>query len=456
MNIFFIGIGGKGLNGMARICLEKGHKVSGVDLAKKREINELKDRGAKIFNEHNESNITKDIDLVVYSSLFSVDCPERVSARKLGIEILKRAEFLDRLTRDDFRISICGSHGKSTTTAITGLSFINSNVDASIFGGAYAKELHGYNHLGKSKYTIMEACEYDRSFHNLIGDVSIIMSLETMHLEYYKDEADMMRSFQFFIEKHNPHATIIANGDNPKIRKLVSDIPQNVILFGFDFRNDYVIDSVVLNETSSSFSVWKGPQKILNNLEIKIPGTYNIMNFVATTVLLDFLNIPLTGVIATAKDFSGVGRRFEIMKASTGHIFIDDFAHHHSQVKCLFDGIQQFYPGKKTYAVFQPKQFKMMRNFIKEYGRSFTGVEEVIVTDIIPGLGDTDFDKQSITAKDMMDSIQKYSGRPVKYIKNFPDIVNYIKDNYSEDSIITTVGSGDIFKVRDQFMNLSV
>lgn len=452
-NIFFIGIGGKGLNGIAKICLEKGLRVSGVDHDIKPETVALTELGAMIFHEHRESNITPGIDLIVYSSIIRNDCPEIIAGRKLGIKIIKRAEFLGQLTANDFRISVCGSHGKSTTTALVGLGMINSNVDPTIFGGAPTRELNGYNHLGKSNYSVIEACEYDRSFYHLVGDITIINAIEKSHLEYYRDEQDMLDSFKHFIDLHDENSTIIANGDDANIRRLTANVSANVLYFGFDRRNDYVIDDVLKTTEGSTFSIFHKSKNILNQLNIKIPGTYNILNFTASAVLLRQLGFPMDGVIETARHFNGVGRRFEITHAKTGQIFIDDFAHHPTQVKNLFDGIRQFYPENKTCAIFQPRQYNLMKNFLTEYGQSFAKADEVILTDILPNLGDTADDIKSVSATDIAKSISFHSQKPVKIINSFPEIVSYLKSKYGEKSVITTIGTGNIYKVRDMFIN---
>lgn len=451
--IFFIGIGGKGLNGIAKICLEKGFVVAGVDKDTKPETIALADMGARIFCEHRESNVTPDFDLVVYSSIIRSDCPEILSAKKFGIRITKRAEFLSQLTENDFRISICGSHGKSTTTALVGLGMINSNIDATIFGGAPTREINGYNHLGKSNYSVIEACEYDRSFYHLVGDISIVTSIEKGHLEYYRDEQDMFSSFRHFIDSHDEKSTIIANGDDANVRRLTANIRAKVIYFGFDHRNDYVITDVLKSSSGSSFSVFHKSKNILNQLNIKIPGTYNILNFTASAVLLKCLGVSMNGVIETARHFSGVGRRFEITYTKNGPIFIDDFAHHPTQVKNLFDGIRQFFPENKTCAVFQPRQYNLMKNFITEYGQAFQKADEIILTDILPNLGDTEDDIKSINASDIAKSISLHSRKPVRIINSFPEIVSYLKQKYSAESVITTIGSGNIYQIRDQFIS---
>ncbi len=455
-NIFFIGIGGKGLNGIAKICLEKGFNVYGVDIQEKPETVALAEMGAKISFKHDKSNINSEMDLVVYSSIIKDDCPEIIAAKELNIKIIKRAAFLGLLTENDFRISIAGSHGKSTTTALVGLSLINSNIDTSVYGGAYTKELHSYNHLGKSKYSVIEACEFDRSFFNLTGDITIITSIEKSHLEYYKDENEMVLSFKEYINRHKTCTTVIANGDDSNIRRVTNSVDQKIRYFGFDVRNDFVIGDVLKTKIGSTFSIFHKSKKILNSLTINLPGTYNILNFAAAAIVLHELGLSFDGIIETAKYFTGVGRRFEMTKLDTGQIFIDDFAHHPTQVKNLFQGIQQFFSDQKVCAIFQPRQYNLMKNFLTEYGEAFSGADEVILTDIVPGLGDTNEDILSVNSKIIAESITVNSGKPVKIMNSFKEIAEYVKSKYTENSVIATIGAGDIYKIRSLFLKNNI
>lgn len=450
-NIFFIGIGGKGLNGIAKICLEQGYKVSGVDTHKKQETIELERLGATIFYEHNVENIQTGVDVVVYSSI-AKDAPEIHEAERLEIPIMKRSRFLAHLTRNDFRICVCGSHGKSTTTALLGLGTMRGGVDATIFGGAYTKEFAGYNHLGNSSYSIIEACEYDRSFHDLIGDTTIITSIEKSHMEYYKNEQEMVDSFKYFVKQHTPMSLIIANGDSVKVREVASVAQCPVLYFGFNQINHYAICDVTRRTNGSTFSIKFNDTVIIKDMTIRLPGDYNISNYTAVIATLHQLGVPLHGILETAAEFTGVARRFEVKTAPNGQIFIDDFAHHPTQVKNFFRGVRQFYPSKKVCAIFQPRQFNLMRNFVREYGAAFDQADEIIVTDIVPALGDTEKDMRSISAHDLANSIKVYSRKPVRIINDKDRIVSHLKTYYDNDSVVATIGAGDIYKVRDMML----
>lgn len=467
--IFFIGIGGKGLNGIAQICLEKNYQVSGFDKNRTPETQALINKGANIFYHSSKDNLDSDTDFVVRTSIVN-NSPEIEKARKLGIPILKRSEFLKILIKNSFKISIAGSHGKSTTTAILGLSMINSNLEPDIYGGAFLKELNSYNYLGQAdknpnlqkvseKYikknqriSITEACEYDKSFLDLIGDISIITRMEKSHMEYYKTEELMIDAFRDFFEMHNKKSKIILNGDDQNLMNLYSRTKAEIITFGTGELNDYQILNLKLNKEYTEFSLIKNAKEtkfLIKDLRIKIPGKYNVMNFAACIALYDQLNISFDGIFKTAENFTGVGRRFEIIKDSKQITLVDDFAHHPTQVKNLIDSLRQFYPGKKICAVFQPRQFNLIKNFLIEYGESFKDSDDVIITDILPALGDSEKDKKSLKIKDLINVIELYSQKKVVYENNIQEIGKLIKNKYNQNTVVATIGAGDIYKLRD-------
>jgi UDP-N-acetylmuramate--alanine ligase len=453
-NIFIIGIGGKGLNGIAQICLEKGICVSGVDIKKTTETETLEKLGAKIFYEHSSENINGNFDAVIYSSIIKEDCPEILEARHRKIPIIKRSEFLKELTKNTFKISIAGSHGKSTTTAITGLSLIHAGQNPDIYCGAFVKELGSYNRSGAGKISVVESCEYDRSFFDLIGDATIITSLEKSHLEYYKDEKEMLVAFRTFVQKHSDFAPIIVNGDDINIRRVIVPYQNSkkIITYGFNSSNDYLIKNISLENDKTTFSVYKGKHSVVKDLAIKIPGLYNVLNFTALIALFNEFSFNFSGLAQVAKNFYGVGRRFEVSPVADGKIFVDDFAHHPTQVKNLFYGLKQFYPNHKICAVFQPRQYNLIKNFIREYGQSFKLADEVILTDIVPALGDTENDIKSLKSADVVNAIKCYSGKTARVYNKFEEIVKYLKTSLKKNTIIATIGAGDIYKIKDLYV----
>lgn len=449
--VYFIGIGGKGLNGIAKYCLKRGIGVCGSDIRKSEETESIKKLGGEVFYDNQGDNLNSSIDLVVRTSVIENN-PEITKAHKLNIPVIKRSEFLGAIISQFQNISVVGSHGKSTTTALVGLALQFSGQDPTIFGGAYIKEIGSYERVGNGKYCVTESCEYDRSFLDLPGNISIITSLEKSHLEYYKDEEEMLQAFRDFVGLHKAGSTLIANGDNIEIRKLIFHTEAKLITYGFNMINDYVIKDVTYENNKSIFSVFKGDNLVIKDLQIKLPGSYNILNFVSVVVLFDKLGLDLSFIRELGLIFTGVGRRFEIHPINEILTFIDDFSHHPTQVKNLFDGIKQFFPDYKIYAVFQPRQYHLIKTFIKEYGGAFKKADKILVTDIIPALGDSDSDKKSLKVDQIIKSIKRHSYKnDVIYSDSFDSIIANLKNEIKDKTIVATIGAGDINKLKDLY-----
>ncbi len=453
--IHFIGIGGKGLNGIAKICLEKGCKVTGSDINDNEETRAIAKSGASVFKGHSEIHINKDIDIVVRSSVISDKCPEFCKSNELGIPILKRSEFLRLLMKPYKKISIAGSHGKSTTTSLFGLALLYVKQDPTIISGAYIKELRDYCRLGNGEYIIVEACEYDRSFHDLISDVGVITNIEKSHMEYYKTESIMVSAFKEFVEKFSKDSVLIVNGDNRIIKTIVHSAKSKVISFGQEEHNDYIIKNIVFNAGFSNFEVYKNNNgKKISDFCIKIPGLYNIYNYTSVVSFFDHFNIPIKGIKQLGGTFTGIKRRFDIKGGFGDLVIIDDFAHHPTQVKNLLSSIKQFFPQHDICAVFQPRQYHLIKTFLSEYGNSFKVANQIILTDLVPALGDTNNDKKSLTIGDVINSIKINSkNNNIKYLNNFSEIIKYLNKYKNTKTVIVTIGAGDVYKIGDSFLN---
>jgi UDP-N-acetylmuramate--alanine ligase len=454
INIYIIGIGGKGLNSIAEFCHEKGYRVSGSDQKESLEITNLKNKNISIILQQDGSGITPDIDIVVYSSIIQSSHRERIQARKLGIKEMSRAQFLRYITKNFIRISIAGSHGKSTTSAITSLILHAQTKSINAITGAYIKEFNSYQKIGDSPYCVLEACEYSKSFMYIPGDYTIVTSLEKSHMEYYKTQQNMFDAFKEFFQKHKSCSTLIINGDNTRLRILAAYHPGRLLTCGYNAANDFVIKNLNLQTHESTFDLYYKDVLIYSNIKIKIPGSYNVLNTALTLSLMYTLGYKdIKKFKNVFENFTGVSRRFEL----TNHpkvTIVDDFAHHPTQVLNLIRGIKQFYPGKKIVAIFEPRQAHLIKTFIKEYGGAFKDVEEVVITDVVPALGDTAEDISNITAQEVIESVQLYSKpQSVWYAQSYKQIVDTLISKDLKDSIIATIGAGSVFKVKELLLN---
>lgn len=452
--IYIIGIGGKGLNSIAHFCKAKGYSVSGSDNRASSETDSLIQNKIEVFFDQSGIHVNPDYDIVVYSSIVKAHHPERERARELGIRQLSRAQFLKYITKEFIRISVAGSHGKSTTSALASLLVQAQTGSVNSIIGAHIKEKNAYYISEESPYCVVEACEYAKSFLHLPGEYTLITSLEKSHMEYFQNEESMNYAFEEFVQKHSDISTLIINGDNPVLRSICSKHKGAVIKCGFNSSNDFSIKNVRLEKDHSVFDVYFEDKILFENIYIKIPGLYNILNTTLVLALLYKMNY--TDINSTQKilnTFTGVGRRFEQVVSDKVTI-IDDFAHHPTQVKQLISSIKQFYPNKEIVAVFEPRHCHLFKTFLKEYGHAFKDVHEVYITDIVPALGDTQEDISAISTQDVLQSVQTYS-KPNKvwYARSYQEIVDALSLKNLKDVVIATIGAGSIFQVKELLLH---
>lgn len=451
--VYIVGIGGKGLNSIAEFCVSKGYDVSGSDVKPSPEVDALRRLGIHINLEQVADNVTDRIGTLVYSSIVRGDHPEVERARDLGIRTLSRAEFLSEITSEFVRVSVAGSHGKSTTSALATLALRAQIGSANAITGAYIKELGSYQSSGDCEYCVLEACEYGKSFLHIPGDYTIITSLEKSHMEYFGSEENMNAAFAEFISRHKSGSTLILNGDSHVLRALASAHTGRVITCGLNLSCDYVVRDARLLGGGSVFSVYRGNECVWRDVRIRIPGTYNMLNAAFVLVLMRELGLETGEFERALAEFTGVGRRFEITRDRQA-VFVDDFAHHPTQVSNLLKGLKQFFPDKDIVAVFEPRQFHLIRTFLKEYGKAFSLAREVFVTDVVPALGDTARDIGSLSADDVVRSVATYS-KPerVIYARSYEEIAGALGLRDLSRTVVATIGAGNVFRVRDLLVN---
>lgn len=452
-HIYFVGIAGKGLNSIAEFCVSKGDNVSGSDQRESLETSALQKIGVSIFLNQDGSHISKKYTKIIYSSIIPENHPERVRARKLCIPEISRAEFLKYITDKYIRISVAGSHGKSTTSALVSLALKSETGSVNAITGSFIKEFNSYQKSEISPYCVLEACEYSKSFLYIPGDYTIITSLEKSHMEYFQTEDAMNNAFKEFILKHKSSSIIIINGDTPLLRQISSIHVGKVVTCGFNATNDYIISDISFDQDGSIFSLYKNSVCIEKNIKIKIPGGYNMMNVALSFVLLYEMKSQSKEFRKIVEKFTGVGRRFELTQKEK-MVFVDDFAHHPTQVRNLLTSIKQFFPQKKIFAVFEPRQYHLFKTFLKEYGASFKWADEVYITDIIPALGDTRDDILNVSTQDVIDNVKRYSKpKQVWYARNYEEIADSLRLKDLSNVVVATIGAGQIYKVRDLLVN---
>ena len=332
--VHMIGVGGIGMSGLARLFLHEGKRVSGSDRAPSDITAALADEGVKFFPSQEATNISNDIDMVVYTEAMPQDHPEMAAGRGLGVPMMNYFEALGLVANQYYLIAVAGTHGKTTTTAMLIDIFEEAGLDPSgIVGSLRAKTKSNYR-AGKSKYFIVEACEYRRDFLHLEPDVLVITNLEAEHLDYYKNLEDVQAAFRELALKVREDGAVIAEMSNPNVAPVLTDLPCRVI----DYKKNLDL-----------------------SLQLKVPGLHNRMNAAAAMAAAQFAEVPINVAKIALQKFSGTWRRFEYKGEVNGAPVYDDYGHHPTEIKATISGARELYPDNKLVVVYQPHTYSRSR-----------------------------------------------------------------------------------------------
>ncbi len=446
--VHFVGIGGIGMSGIAEILLSQGFEISGSDKSLSEVTNRLSGLGIKVYEGHSPENL-KDADVLVYSSAVTPDNPEVKAAAERKIPIIKRSEMLAECMRMKYGIGIAGTHGKTTTTSMVGLTLTEGKIDPTIIVGGKLSGLGGTNaRLGHGEFIVVEADEFDRTFLKLTPTIAALTTLETEHLDTYKDLDDIKTAFIEFANKVPFYGFVVLCMDEPALQDIIPQINKKIITYGLTTQADIRAVDISHNEFSSSFTV-KYYGKELGDLTLKIPGLHNVKNSLVAVTIAHELGIDFKIIKKALESFTGVYRRFEV-KYNKDILVIDDYAHHPTETTVVLDGIRAGW-DRRLVAVFQPHLYSRTRDFYQEFGRSFLNSDVFVCTDVYPAREEA---IAGISGELIADSAKKFGHKNVIYVKDkndLPGVLNVLK---KEGDIIITMGAGDIWKQGERFVEL--
>ena len=379
--VHFVGIGGIGMSGIAEILLNQGFEISGSDKSLSEITNRLSQLGMKIYEGHSAENL-KDADVLVYSSAVTVDNPEVQAAVKRKIPIIKRSEMLAECMRMKYGIGIAGTHGKTTTTSMVGLTLTEGKLDPTIIVGGKLSGLGGTNaRLGNGEFIVVEADEFDRTFLKLTPTIAALTTLESEHLDTYKDLEDIKTAFIEFANKVPFYGFVVICLDEPALQDIIPQINKKIITYGLTVQADLRATDIEFSEFTSSFSV-KYYGEELGRISLKIPGMHNVKNSLVAVCIAKELGVPFSTIKKALESFTGVYRRFEV-KYNKEIMVIDDYAHHPTETTATLAGIRAGW-DRRLIAVFQPHLYSRTRDFYQEFGKSFLNSDIFICTDVYP------------------------------------------------------------------------
>lgn len=393
------------------ILLEKsGHSVTGSDLK---------------LNGHDKKNITPDIDCVIYTSAISRGSAgyiEIEEAKKLGIKTLKRSQFLAELTHDKYLITISGMHGKTTVTALCGLTLIEAGLDPTVLIGEKIREFDNQAiKIGKSKYFVLEACEYDRSFLDLNPDIAILTNIDLEHLDTFPGGMDEIKSaFTNFISRVKKDGAVIAYGGDKNLAEIVSKSRPDIkkIFYGDN------IDRI--------------------NNQMSLFGRHNKINAQAAYALAKYLKIDDKFVNNVLKDFRGAKRRLEYKGKFGRALVYDDYGHHPTEIAVTIKALKDKYPDKKILTIFWPHQYKRILPLFDQFVEALSLADEIILKPIflVPGRDE----KLNISSDQIADELIKLKKKS-RVLGEDHQIVEYLESIDKSDMVILTIGIPPIYKV---------
>ncbi len=438
-HIHFIGIGGSGMSGLARILKTRKKIISGSDIQMNPAVRNLQKERIKISVGQKASNIPPKTQLVIYSPAVPEENPERIAAKKRHIPEYSYPEAVGLLTRTRSAICICGTHGKTTTTAMGAAVFMKAGKDPSVIVGASIKELNHHNaHNGHGPDLIIESCEYRRGFLNYWPQTIIITNVEADHLDYYKNLADYKKAFLQFVHKLPKDGMVIANADDKNIRSILKNYRKaKIVWFGNAKDSDYRL---------KKNSVYHRNKKIAE-LKLSIPGEHNLMNALAVLALAGEHKISISLCLKALKAYQGSSRRFETVGYCGKAIVLDDYGHHPTEIKATLKAARERFGKKaKILCVFQPHQFSRTHKLLKNFAEAFQDASEIIIPNIY-GVRDSESDIKKINVDKLVREISKHHKR-VKNGQGLQNTANTIqKDNHYD--VIITMGAGDVYKIAE-------
>jgi UDP-N-acetylmuramate--alanine ligase len=450
-HIHMVGIGGIGMSGIAEILLIRGYIVSGSDSSVSETTERLKELGATIYPGHDASNI-EGADVVVYTSAVKAqDNVETREAMSQQIPVIKRSEMLAELMRMKYGIGIAGTHGKTTTTTMTGHVVQDGSFDPTIIVGGRVHSFDKTNAVvGKGDIIIVEADEYDRTFLRLSPSMAVITNIEAEHLDIYKDLDDVKDAFIQFANKVPFYGAVIVCLDDANLRSILPQIDRRTVSYGFTPQAQIRAINIEQSAFQSIFTVLF-EEDILGEITIKSPGEHNIRNALGSVAVGLELGMKFEDISSGLERFQGVFRRFQPKLDTEKLIVIDDYAHHPTEVKATIEGARNGWKDRRLVAVFQPHLYSRTQQMYREFGLAFSDAEVLVVTDVYPS---REKPIEGVTGKLISDTAKEYGHRNVHYIKDKTELPGKLKEIVKDGDIVITMGAGDIYKYGEQFVEM--
>lgn len=439
-NFYFIGIGGIGMSALARYFKFLGKNVSGYDKTETELTRNLIAEGIAVHYQDDialitESCLTKEETIIIYTPAVPKDHMELNYFINKDFDVRKRAEILGDITASIYTLAVAGTHGKTTTTAILAHLLKESGEEVTAFLGGISENYKSNLILQGNQVAVVEADEFDRSFLRLSPDIVAVTSMDADHLDIYGEADELTKSFTEFSEKATDHL-LIKNG-----------LPLSGQTFGIEDDSDYCAINVKVEKGAYIFDL-KTPGETIKKLQLNLPGRHNLLNAITAFAMALLYGSPAKLLAKALSTFTGVERRFSYVIKSEDFIFIDDYAHHPTEITSLHQAVREMHPGKKVLAVFQPHLFSRTKDFGDEFAKSLNDFDQILLLDIYPA---RELPISGIDSKWLLGKISNSN----KDLVRKENLIARIKKEKPE--VLVTIGAGDIGaevnRIKKQFGN---
>lgn len=428
-HVFFLGIGGIGMSALASYFATLGTVVSGYDRTPSAITARLEQQGIPVFFEDNPDLLPEKMDLAVVTPAVPQDSELFKHLKNSGIPMLKRSRVLGELSEKYFTVAIAGTHGKTTITALTAHIFQEAGLAFNAFIGGISNNFNSNLVIHPdAKILVAEADEFDRSFLDLNPDIALISSVEADHLDIYGDHSKMVKGFTAFAERLPENGKLILQQD----QRINSQ--RESLKYGLSSKSDVYADDIVLKDGNQLFKLHYGSQKVIE-ASLPIPGLHNIENALAATSVALQLNIEPQIIVQALASFKGVKRRFDIRVKTAQHHYVDDYAHHPTEIKACLSALRSLFPDRVLTAVFQPHLYSRTRDLLEAFSSCFTDADQLLLLDIYPAR------EKPIPGIDSAHLLEKIKLEE-KWLVKKEDLLSTIEKLKPE--VLVTMGAGDI------------
>ncbi len=456
VSVYFVGIGGISMSGLAEILANAGFRVSGSDWHESPITKALEAKGIVVKYGESAEHITDDIDCAVLTSAVRESNLEFTAIREKNIPFLSRAELLGQLMKNyGTPIAISGTHGKTTTTSMVSDILLKADTDPTLSIGGMLKSIGGNIRVGQSEYFVTEACEYTNSFLSFFPKVGIILNIEEDHLDFFKDLDDIRHSFREFAKLLPADGCLIINGAIPNYSEITRDLSCKVITYcnapstSEGTPADYYFDRITYDEKGHSSFLVHNSENAPRTFRLRVPGEHNISNALASIALADLLGIASDTTADALQAFSGTDRRFEYKGTIGGVTVIDDYAHHPTEITATLSAAQN-YPHKTLWCVFQPHTYTRTKAFMKDFAKALSLSDKVILAEIYAA---RETDRLGISSETLKAEIESL-GHEAFYFPTFDEIENFLLENCINGDLLITMGAGDVHKIGEKLLGI--